>query len=239
MRKILIGVFAAFIVLLLTASWFLRPALACELLPLLNYQQVGEEVFFRADVQKSEIEEVQEFIQLASERIDTMYGPLVSKPRFLIASDIEMSSNWGANATATMHRLPWRSCIVIGPEGRSVDVIAHEWFHAEIQHRVGFLRFLKEIPVWFDEGAALTLDYRAPFLPENIDLPPSEIQAVVNLTRGSNFFSGNVHGNYQAARMAVRPLIEQGRFYDDLERISSGESFEHVFMYSGKSVDLE
>ncbi|MDZ7923630.1 MAG: hypothetical protein U5M23_06135 [Marinagarivorans sp.] len=79
-------------------------------------------------------------------------------------------------------------CIIIGPQGQNVDVIAHEWLHAEIQHRVGFFRFLKEIPVWFDEGAALTLDYREPFLPENIDLPVEDVTAVKKLKSGKSFF---------------------------------------------------
>ncbi|MGE6116539.1 hypothetical protein ACLHZU_10615 [Aeromonas salmonicida] len=142
----------------------------------------------------------------------------------------------GANETASMHRIPWRACMIIGPKGQNVDVIAHEWLHAEIQHRVGFFRFLKEIPVWFDEGAALTLDYRNPFLPENISLPAEDVTAVKNLKSSKSFFSNNIRQNYQASRIVVEPLIRPKQFFNDLEKIASGESFENVFLIANKSI---
>lgn len=125
---------------------------------------------------------------------------------------------------------------MIGPKGQNIDVIAHEWLHAEIQKRVGYLRFIMEVPVWFDEGAALTLDYRDPFLPENISLDIKEIQYVKALNNGRSFFSGDIRKNYQAARLAVEPLIKEEYFFHNLERISSGESFERVILKVNKSV---
>lgn len=55
----------------------------------------------------------------------------------------------------------------------------------------GFIRLLMEIPIWFDEGAALTLDYRAPFLPININLAETETQNVKDLVSAKAFFSGD------------------------------------------------
>lgn len=92
------------------------------------------------------------------------------------------------------------------------------------------LRFLTEIPVWFDEGAALTLDYREPFLAENINLADADIAAVKKLKSGRRFFSNNIRQNYQAARIAVEPLIRNEQFFNDLERVSLGESFDNVFL---------
>lgn len=143
---------------------------------------------------------------------------------------------WGANDTASMHRMPWRSCIIIAPKGQNIDVIAHEWLHAEIQNRVGYWHFLRNIPVWFDEGAALSLDFRKPFLPENINLSDEKIVTVQSLMGDGDFFSGNIHENYQADRMAVSPLIRDKRFFEDLERVSDGESFESVFLNANMSI---
>ncbi|MDN3545384.1 MAG: hypothetical protein ACK4S6_01725 [Roseateles asaccharophilus] len=198
----------------------------------MNYPQLGKQVFLYPEVpdapgdQRADIEEL---LASAHERIQSIYGQPRSRPRMLITSSASSAARWGANETASMHRLPGRSCIVIGPKGLNVDVIAHEWLHAEIQQRVGYLRHLMEIPVWFDEGAALTVDYRPPFLPQNISLSAIEVQDVKSLRSGSAFFSGDVRKNYQAARLAVQPLISPERLYSELERIGAGDSFESVF----------
>lgn len=230
MRKFVLGIFFIVVTFVLAGAFLQRHTLACQLLPVLNYQQIDNQVFLGADISSERAEDIWGLITSASERIEMVYGAPASKPRMLVTSNSKLASKWGANATASMHRMPWRSCIVIGPDGQNVDVIAHEWLHAEIQDRVGFFRFLSEIPVWFDEGSALTLDYRAPFLPDNIDLSNTEVQSVKRLVKGRNFFSGDVRRNYQAARLAVEPLIVAERFFDDLGRVSLGESFESVFL---------
>lgn len=236
MRKFAIGMLITALALVLTIAVFQRHALACELLPVLDYQQINSVVFLDAGISAEQAVTITGLIDSALERIALVYGSPESKPRLLVISNFQMAAKWGANETASMHRMPWRSCIVIGPKGQNVDVIAHEWLHAEIQHRIGFFRFLKEIPVWFDEGVALTVDYREPFLPENIDLADSEIMAVKNLKSSSSFFSNHIMQHYQAARLAVEPLVRNKHFYNDLERISSGESFDNVFLKANKSM---
>lgn len=73
------------------------------------------------------------------------------------------------------------------------------------------------------------MDYREPLLPENITLSDEDVSQVRSLVSGADFFSGNVLENYQAARLAVIPLINANTFYADLERIAAGENFSDVF----------
>jgi len=230
MKKLTIGILIS-LSLLLTASIFIkRHAFACEFLPVFGDTKLKDQVFVASDGSPGQFEGVVELLSSAANCIGEMYGRPESKPIFVFTVDAEAARRWGANETASMHRLPWGACIIIGPQGRNIDVIAHEWLHAEIQHRVGFWNFLKEIPVWFDEGAALTLDYREPFIPPNIDLPGRKINEVKHLISGRDFFSGDIRENYQAARMAVIPLINNKSFFQDLERIADGESFDAVFL---------
>ena len=236
MHKFGIVVFMMAATLVLIGGIFQRHAIACDILPFMNYQRLSSEVFLSGDFSEPQAQIIKELIDSASGRISRVYGKPISKPRFIITADTQSAANWGANETATMHRMPWRSCIIIGPKGQNVDVVAHEWLHAEIQSRVGFFRFIKEIPVWFDEGAALTLDYRKPFLPENIDLPAEEVISVKNLKSGKSFFSNNIRQNYQASRVAVEPLIRPKKFFNDLDKIASGESFENVFLKANTSI---
>ena len=56
---------------------------------------------------------------------------------------------------------PWgESFLVLGPDGNNADVIAHEGCHDELFARLGWWRTKREIPVWFNEGLALMVDYR-------------------------------------------------------------------------------
>ncbi len=219
----------------LFGAFFQRHALACEVLPVMGYQQINSKVFLAQDISPERTNELSQLVDSAIQRITDVYGAPISKPWILITSDARTSTTWGANETASTHRMPWCTCIIVGPHGQNVDVIAHELLHAEIQHRVGLWRLLKEIPVWFDEGAALTVDYRKPFLPETIKFSHEKIIKVERLDRYKDFFSGNIRENYQASRMAVIPLIREDSFYKDLERIASGETFQTVFLNNDTS----
>ncbi|MEN3159663.1 hypothetical protein ABC502_14880 [Alkalimonas sp. NCh-2] len=229
LRKMLWALGVSLILVCLCGAFLQRHALACELLPVLSYQQISTNVYAKAmpDEQRAHFSDL---LELAFERIKGLYGTPVSEPRIVIVPSAEAALAWGANETASMHRLPWRACIVVGPQGLNVDVLAHEWLHAEIQQRVGFVRLLKDIPVWFDEGAALTVDHRPPFLPDNIELTEAEVAEVTKRSSAKPFFSGDIRKNYQAARLAVEPLIVPEQFYADLDRISDGEPFKQVFL---------
>ncbi|KEO75199.1 hypothetical protein EL17_05915 [Anditalea andensis] len=214
---------------MLTGAFFQRHSLACELLPFMGYEELNRNVFLASDVSSDRIDELTEMIDLAVKRLTETYGVPIATPRIVITSDVAVAAKWGSNETGAMHRMPWCSCIVLGPEGQNVDVIAHEMLHAELQRRVGLLKILNEVPVWFDEGAALTLDNREPFLPENIELSDEKILNVMTFDTHKAFFSGKIRENYQSARMAVIPLIRKESFYEDLDRIKSGKSFHAVF----------
>ncbi|MBY6185655.1 hypothetical protein KUV89_03250 [Marinobacter hydrocarbonoclasticus] len=234
MRTLLIAILLLLLTLVLAGAFSQRHALACEALAALDYPYLGDGVFIAPDLSHQQGQRAKAMIDAAEARIAQVYGEPKSTPRLVFTSEPDVAEQWGANQTATMHRLPWGACIVVGPKGHSVDVIAHEWLHAEIQHRIGFLRTLTEMPTWFEEGASVTLDYRAPFLPENIEVSRAEVERVTTLTNGRAFYTAGVHSHYQAARMAVVPLIDPKRFFDDLDRIGVGERFEDVFGSAGR-----
>ena len=213
--------------------WGGRHQFACEMVPLINGQQSNNNVFIDTSdtaLKEDLTQKTLATIGLAAERISKIYGRPESLPRFIVAADGDTAEWWGANETASMHRSPWGSCIVIGPKGNNIDVISHEWLHAEVQQRVGFFTHLRKIPVWFDEGIGLTVDWRGPYLPDNIDLDDTEVTHVMNLNSGRQFFANDVIKHYQAARLAVMPIVNSETFYADLERLALGDSFADIFL---------
>jgi len=225
-----LGILFLILIALFTSVYFKRHGIACALIPYMDYQAIQHNSYANVGLSKNQYTAFKALINSASGRIENTYGEPISKPIILFTSKKTTAAKWGANETATLHRTPWQTCIIVGPYGENTDVLAHEWLHAEIQERVGFLRIQKEMPIWFDEGAALTLDYREPYQPIDIHISFEEVSRVQNLVNGNKFYSGDIVKNYQAARMAVIPLIRKEYFYKDLEKISKGQSFNQVFM---------
>ncbi|MEH6422549.1 hypothetical protein [Pseudomonas sp. CGJS7] len=133
------------------------------------------------------------------------------------------------NATGSTDFLPGRSCVVIGPQGRNVDVLAHELMHAELADRVGFLTRLRAIPVWFDEGVAMQVDYRAQFA-ESFDGGDSRF--VRELDTGAEFFAfegGRHTRHYAAAKREVADWLGSDgprSLYPRLQRLRDGAALD-------------
>ncbi len=206
-----------------------RYALACESLPLLGMVELQPDIYVSNEVPVSAYAGLITELEIARARIQNTFGSQRTAARLLITATESSANRWGANDTASMHRSPWNSCVVLGPKGQNANVIAHELLHIEMQERVGFFRFMLNVPIWFDEGAALMVDYREPLLPHNIHLTEQQVSAVKQLDNSAKFFAGNQIHNYQAARMVTERLINKNQFFADLERIASGEKFSDVF----------
>jgi len=163
------------------------------------------------------------------QRVDSTFGEMIASPKIILVSNEDEAAKFGANSTATAHYSPLGTCIVLGPKGQNVDVTAHELTHAEVGYRTGWFTHWLEIPVWFNEGVALLVDHRKPFLIENIQLGHKDVEDVKKLNTGMEFFDGaNTHKNYLASRLAVNS-VEPLMLYEKLTLIRNGESFESVF----------
>lgn len=152
---------------------------------------------------------------------------MVSSPKVIIAATEYEASEYGSNAYGHALLTPFNQCIIFGPKGHNVDVVAHEYTHAEVYFRVGWLNHYLKIPIWFNEGISLLVDFREPYMISNIELSQEEINSVKK--KGTDFFRGqNVSKNYQAARVAV-DSVDKARLYDNLEKIRQGQDIKSVF----------
>ena len=121
----------------------------------------------------------------------------------------------------------FRECIFLGPKGVNVDVIAHELVHAEVRHITNIFTEFTKLPAWFIEGTGIKVDYRAPFLIENIDVSQEEVEQIKSVFFLSDFPNTNVK-YYQASLIAVEPMNPKD-MYRALQRLNNGEQFEDVF----------
>ena len=126
------------------------------------------------------------------------------------------------------------TCIIIGPKGQNVDVVAHELMHQELHERVGTLHMFTEVPVWFNEGVAMQVDLRPQYTLLEEAGSVRNTGGVRELKSVSQFNHGNdeqLTQHYAFAKTEVAQWLDNvGRhdLYPRLERIRAGQSFNSV-----------
>ena len=227
MSKLKMSILFISVVLVIVGTLSQKHALACEFVGLTNFKKISSHIFVSPEISTDKYHEFLMIIKSGKNRIKNTFGPMRSHPITVITKNNDEASFFGSNPAGTTHLTPIGECVVLGPKGINVNVAAHEFVHAEVHNRVGWLQYLLNIPIWFSEGVALVVDYRAPFLLENISISDIKVEAVKG--KGIDFFTdGNTHENYLASRVAIE-YIEASSLYEKLDEISKGLSFNDVF----------
>jgi len=208
--------------ILILTGFTQRHALACEFIEYSNYSEIAPNIFVSDSFNRNQKDKLLSKITLGKSRVNTTFGQMVSNPKVVITTNESEASDFGSNIYGKALLTPLGQCIVFGSEGQNIDVIAHEYTHAEVHYRVGWLKHLLNVPIWFNEGVALLVDFRKPYLLENIDLSPKEVEFVKN-----NEFDFSI-GNYQASRVLV-DKIDKSSLYQNLEKLKQGQDINSVF----------
>ena len=173
-----------------------------------------------------------QIIHAAQSRISSRFGPLKSQAvvYFFDAPD----SYWPLtlNTYGSTSFLGYKTCVSIGPNGQNVDVVAHELMHAEIASRTGFLKRMRTIPIWFDEGLAMQVDFREKYtVTKN-----SDISLVTKLETGREFFTADreqLTAHYSAAKAVVEELlvdVNDADVFTQLEQLGNGGAFDSILL---------
>lgn len=226
MKLFKIGLTVAIFSLILSFAFFKKEAIACELISYSKFEEIQSEIYVDDSLNVMEREQLLKAIAEGEERVNTVYGKTISKPRYIATKKIKYGK-FGMNLTGMQNSAFYRECIFLGPKGLNVDVAAHELVHAEVRYRTDFVTEMTKLPAWFIEGTGVKVDYRKPLLLENINLQRSEVEQIKSVFFLHNFPNTSV-SSYQAARIAVE-YIEPKSLYQGLERLNGGEDFETVF----------
>lgn len=172
-----------------------------------------------------------ELIQKARSRIEAKFGAMQARPMVYFFDQDKKYWPLKLNPYGSTSFLGYKTCIAIGPHGQNVDVVAHELMHAEIVKRAGFWVRNSKIPVWFEEGLAMQVDFR-----ERYNLQQHQnAEFVTKLRSRHEFFTTDskalVH-NYAAAKSEVNAwLSHKDKFsvYKNLSDIKQGASFDTIW----------
>lgn len=175
---------------------------------------------------------VQRLLSNARGRIGEVFGEPRSTPIVVFFNSSTSFWPFQLNEYGSTQFVGPRTCVLVGPKGRNVDVVAHELMHAEIADRVGARAKFTDLPTWFDEGLAMQVDFRPEYdLGRGANL---ETKAVRALSSARAFFVPNsdlLTSNYASAKAEVAlwtGRVGSSSVYGQLERVRRGESFESV-----------
>jgi hypothetical protein len=227
-HKFLIAMFAVVLATTTTFVFALPSPAACLLLGLYDLQKLPNGSLAESE---SAVDQ-QRFAQLMRDarlRIESTFGAVESKPIIVFFDHPSVFGPFGLNAYGSTQFIGSRACVMVGPKGQNEDVVAHELMHAEIHHRVGYLKRFMQLPTWFDEGVAMQVDYRPQY---SLSAEDSQSTAYArDLTPSSTFSSGDDQAltrNYASAKLEVAswlPKVGPALLYSRLQRMRDGQSF--------------
>ena len=202
-----------------------------------GYVQIDGGVYAARDLPPEERRRALAALRAARGRIAGTFGVPVARPTTIIAADDREAARLGLadDVPGTAFISPLRTEVVLNLAHFSIDVTAHELVHAEVAHRLGFWTRTVKLPVWFDEGVAIQLDRRDPYLVDCGAVGAQRIRDVRQLTTVRRFWHGDkgqIVRNYQAAGCAAAEVLERHpprTLYASLARLTQGARFDDVF----------
>lgn len=116
-------------------------------------QQIAPGLYVDRDMSAAEREKVARITDQAREQLRKYYGAVASSPRFFFCAT---EARFHALGGTTQRGLTIANYACLFPKGGSTPIVAHEWSHAELFTRLGWLN-KHRVPQWFDEGVAVTV----------------------------------------------------------------------------------
>lgn len=137
--------------------------------PLRDFDEVLDNVYVDRSY-TGDIGAVIETVEAASARHQAFWGDLQSTPSIIISdNDATIKKLGGDHDTTFFVLFGAHSYISVSAQYLTVDIMAHEMTHAELQKRLYAGKALSGqlVPTWFDEGVATQNDYRDAYSEES------------------------------------------------------------------------
>lgn len=186
-------------------SWII---VLCALFVAINYRWTHAFVVYHLAAEECDARAM----LVAERRVEGLFGAVTSQPR--IGCLWQPSLGLGHNIGTTNFAPGLAPVILLNSDGNRVDVIAHEWAHAELAERLGFFDRNFVLPTWVDEGVAMQVDRRDSYnahalsqLNKREDLERPHHGALV----GTGFFQAGDQGRYHYAwaKCAVAQWLDE------------------------------
>jgi hypothetical protein len=159
---------------------------------------------------------------------------LTKNPVRIFCYSNSLLSDYGGSNLILTYKTPINSFIVFSKDRIDPDMLSHELLHAEFCSRTGYFKN-KNIPVWFDEGLAMLVDYRKEYSEEKYSELKDSVETKIKLSElaaPEKFYSGNHYVHFLAARHEVYSWYNHVKIEglkDLINRTANGENFYLVY----------
>ena len=240
-KKIILCCCISLILLLLLAAVYIFQFTGLGYRMSVPYRSSFEKVADNIYVNKNYSGNIKEAIQLTEEALErdrAFFGELQCTDTTIIIfcdDDKLLSKLDGDHDTKTSYTK--KNYISVSDEYLNIDIIAHEFTHAELHTRLN-MKALKSIPTWFDEGLATQNDYREQYgLDAWIEQTDNGKNTVPleDMDTGSEFYADPVKDRrfrYLNAKHEVSEWMEihgQKGLLELLDKLNSGEEFDTAY----------
>ncbi len=233
MKKIVIFILLFLITSSVAFSAYNHKVVALKTIHQSTFKQIKKGVFVSPEMTEKQRNDFLTLLSNAEIRIKNTFGSYTASP-IIIASHNEVSREIFSNKSyASAILLPFsqgKAYVTIGESGHNLDIISHELLHAEVFHRIGYFNQVFKIPVWFNEGVAMQVDFR-----EKYNSSSANNNDVKKLWFGWQFFKGGgetLTYNYSSAKNEIKLWLKNSKkekLYKFLSKINSGESFDALY----------
>ncbi len=232
MRKRILLAVAILSLILATAALAFPGQTACVMIGISGLDTLSDGTRVQSSSTNVERLQILKLLQQAKARITKAFGLPRAKPTIIFLKDTHALFPFGLNEYGSTQTIASRACVIIGPQGTNLNVVAHELMHAELFERVGIWRKFTAIPAWFDEGVAMQMDFRSAY---DLKQPIKNLVAVEKLKSSNQFNAGNneqLTEHYALAKAIVAKWLTKigvSNLYSSLDQIRDGEDLEFVF----------
>lgn len=194
-----------------------------------GFHSIGDNVYLSQSLPDSAKAEVSSLLESARNRIASQYGEPIADPVTVVLGSADEQRSYGLyGSPGALLFAPWENYLLLNYETADVNIAAHELVHAEVVHRVGYLKRQFSIPTWFDEGAAMQVDHRPQYSYKG-SIEEDDFNRIVSLDAPKKFWTSDENqniNNYRSAKMAVAEIFNSmdNELYSILEKIKRGES---------------
>ena len=167
--------------------------------------------YFDKSLTDIEINNIKSLIKQSKVRAKSFWGNIKAKPTIIYCHNEDMFIKYAGALHPATTIMKMEGFIILQKEGLSLDIIAHEFSHAEIYERVGFLNNLK-VPLWFHEGLSMQVDYRDEFSIESLKHLSNDLTSlpdINSLISNQQFHTENTILNYAFSKYYVANLLKQ------------------------------
>ncbi len=240
-KKIILCCCISLILLLLLAAVYIFQFTGLGYRMSVPYRSSFEKVADNIYVNKNYSGNIKEAIQLTEEALErdrAFFGELQCTDTTIIIfcdDDKLLSKLDGDHDTKTSYTK--KNYISVSDEYLNIDIIAHEFTHAELHTRLN-MKALKRIPTWFDEGLATQNDYREQYgLDAWIEQTDNGKNTVPleDMDTGSEFYADPVEDRrfrYLNAKHEVGVWMDthqQKGLLELFDKLNNGEEFDTAY----------